>query len=419
MRYNLIRIASRAGKCLTLSIVVWQAALLCAAEPASVPSRPPVVLTDAAKRLHAETLVIDGHNDLPWVLRKYADSQLDKVDLRQPYPKFHTDLPRLRHGGVGAQFFSAFVPSRTMRTRDSLQMTLEQVDLIHRLVEHYDEAFELALTADDAVRIHAAGKIAAMIGLEGGHSIEDSLGNLQRLYDRGARYMTLTHTDSLAWADSATDAAKSAGLTPFGVEVVREMNRLGMLVDISHVSAETMHDVLDVAAAPVIASHSSAFALAPHPRNVPDEVLRRLAQNGGVVMVNFFSGYLVKEHAAALAGLSTKRRELEAQLGVEAADAKIEEEWNEIEARMPAGSVHDLVDHIEHIARTAGHDHVGLGSDYDGVTTLPAQLEDVSGYPYITQELLNRGWSAENIRKALGENVLRVWRAAEKQAAPR
>lgn len=419
MKTKLLHATNRVGQRLTLLVIAAQSAVLMAAEPASSASRPPVVLTDAAKRLHAETLVIDGHNDLPWVLRKYADSQLDKIDLRQPYPKFHTDLPRLRQGGVGAQFFSAFVPSRTMRTRDALQVTLEQIDLIHRLVAHYDDAFELALTADDAVRIHAAGKIAAMIGLEGGHSIEDSLGNLQRLYDRGARYMTLTHTDSLAWADSATDAPKSAGLTPFGVEVVREMNRLGMLVDISHVSAETMHVVLDVAAAPVIASHSSAFALAPHPRNVPDEVLRRVAQNGGVVMVNFFSGYLVKEHAAALAGLSTRRRDLEAQLGVEAADAKIEEEWNEIEARMPAGSVHDLVDHIEHIAKTAGYDHVGLGSDYDGVTTLPAQLEDVSGYPYITQELLNRGWSAENVRKALGANVLRVWRAAEKQAAPR
>lgn len=403
-----------------LLAVVWavvsMGATALAVEPAIPAAKPPVTLSDEARKLHAGALVVDGHNDLPWVLRKYADSQVDKIDLRQPYPKFHTDIPRLKQGGVGAQFFSAFVPSRTMRSRDALQMTLEQIDLIHRLVAHYGETFELALTADDAVRIHSGGKIAAMIGLEGGHSIEDSLGNLQRLYDRGARYMTLTHTDSLSWADSATDKAQSAGLTPFGVEVVGEMNRLGMLVDISHVSAETMHDVLDAARAPVIASHSSAFALAPHPRNVPDDVLRRVTANGGVVMVNFFSGYLVGEHAAALAELSTRRRQLELEFSQDEVDAKIEQEWNEIEARMPAGTVRDLVDHIEHIAKVAGVDHVGLGSDYDGVTTLPAQLEDVSCYPYITQELLDRGWTAENIHKALGGNVLRAWRAAEKAA---
>lgn len=387
---------------------------LSAAEPAA--ARKAVTLSDTARQLHAASLVVDGHNDLPWVLRKYADSRVDKIDLRQPYPKFHTDIPRLRQGGIGAQFFSAFVPSRTMRTRDALQMTLEQIELIDRLVAHYGDVFQAARTADEAERIHSAGKIAAMIGLEGGHSIEDSLGNLQRLYDRGARYMTLTHTDSLAWADSATDAAKSDGLTPFGVEVVREMNRLGMLVDISHVSAATMHDVLDAATAPVIASHSSAFALAPHPRNVPDDVLRRVAQNGGVVMVNFFSGYLVREHAQALAGLSQRRRQLEAELGQEAADEKIEEEWNEIEARMPAGTVHDLVDHLEHIAQVAGVDHVGLGSDYDGVTTLPAQLEDVSCYPYITQELLNRGWPPADVQRVLGGNIMRVWRAVERAA---
>lgn len=410
------RIAVTWTAVLMLAVPLSSEVLCRSAMAAEKPVRPPVVLTESARELHADALVVDGHNDLPWVLRKYADSQVDKIDLRQPYPKFHTDIPRLRQGGVGAQFFSAFVPSRTMRTRDALQMTLEQMDLIGRLVAHYHDTFELALTAADAERIRGSGKIAAMIGLEGGHSIEDSLGNLQRLYDRGARYMTLTHTDSLAWADAATDEAQSGGLTPFGVEVVREMNRLGMLVDISHVSAETMRDVLDVAQAPVIASHSSAFALAPHPRNVPDDVLRLVAQNGGVVMVNFFSGYVVAEHAAALAQLGARRKRLEADLGKEQADAKIEEEWNEIEARMPAGTVHDLVDHIEHIAKAAGVDHVGLGSDYDGVTTLPAQLEDVSCYPYITQELLNRGWSAEDIRKALGGNAMRVWKAAERAA---
>ncbi|HEY2841510.1 MAG TPA: membrane dipeptidase, partial [Pirellulales bacterium] len=254
----------------------------------------------------------------------------------------------------------------------------------------------------------------SLIGVEGGHAIDNSLDSLARLYELGARYMTLSHSDTLEWVDSATDAPKSGGLSPFGEEIVRAMNRLGMLVDISHVSAETMKDVLGVSKAPVIASHSSAFAIARHPRNVPDDVLKEVAKNGGVIMVNFYSGFIVPERAAIGGRLVAERIELRK------ANAKDDDEaikmlrTNKEQEKLSPGSVHTLVDHIEHIIKVAGVDHVGLGSDYDGVTKLPDQLQDVSTYPYITQELLNRGHSHDEIRKILGGNLMRVLRQAEK-----
>ena len=254
--------------------------------------RPPVVLTDAARQLHAQAVVIDGHNDLPWELRKQGSLSFDKLDVAEEQPTLHTDIPRLRQGGLGAQFWSVYVPASTAYDGTALTATLEQIEMVSAMISHYPEAFELALTVEDIVRIQATGKIASLIGVEGGHCIENSLNVLRQLYRLGARYMTLTHSDTLDWADSATDESAHGGLTPFGEDVVREMNRLGMLVDLSHVSPDTMKHALRVTSAPVIFSHSSALAIADHPRNVPDDVLRMIVENGGVVMVNFYSGYV-------------------------------------------------------------------------------------------------------------------------------
>jgi membrane dipeptidase len=270
----------------------------------------------------------------------------------------------------------------------------------------------MALTADDILRIRGEGKIASLIGVEGGHGIQDSVGVLRMFHALGVRYMTLTHGDNTTWADSATDTPEHGGLTPFGEEVVLTMNRLGMLVDISHVSPETMHDVLRVTKAPVIASHSSARAIANHPRNVPDEILRELPKNGGVVMVNFFSGFVVPASAEILAQGIGVRKELEAKHPDPKAVEAAMDQWYK-EHEFPAGTIHDVVDHIDHIVRVAGIDHVGLGSDFDGVTKLPAQLESVATYPLITQELLNRGYEPAAIKKILGENLLRALRDAE------
>ncbi len=379
--------------------------------------RPPVVLTEAALKIHREALVIDGHNDLPWRLRekKETDQLLRKVDLTQPQKDMHTDIPRLRKGGLGAQFWSAYVPASTAKKGTAVRMTLEQIDIIYQTVRTYPDVFEMAYTADDVVRIHKQGKIASLIGIEGGHSIDNSLGVLRCLYRLGARYMTLTHSDTLDWADSATDEAKHNGLTAFGEQVVLEMNRLGMLVDISHVSAVTMRHALKVTRAPVIASHSSAYALANHPRNVPDDVLKLVAKNGGVVMVNFYPAFIVQEGARARKDLFEKGRELKKKYPNEKDFREAFAQWQR-EHPIPRGDVHVVVDHIEHIIKVAGIDHVGLGSDYDGIGSTPQQLEDVSCYPYITQELLNRGYSREAIHKVLGGNVLRVLRAAEQVA---
>ena len=383
-------------------------------EPKTKP-REPVKLTEEALRIHRQAILIDGHNDLPWQYREKNDLSFSHIDIARPQKALHTDIPRLRQGGVGAQFWSAFVPSETMKDGSAVKKTLEQIDVIHRMVRAYPDTFTMAYSADDIVRIHKDGKIASLIGVEGGHSIDNSLGVLRMLYALGARYLTLTHSENLDWADSATDKPKLHGLSPFGEQVVLEMNRLGMLVDISHVSADTMRHVLRVTKAPVIASHSSAFALADHPRNVPDDVLQQLPKNGGVVMVNFFPGFIVPEAARATKDMFQFARELRKRYPKEQEFLAALREWQR-EHPIPTGSVHNVVDHIEHIIKVAGIDHVGLGSDYDGITTVPKQLGDVSCYPYITQELLNRGYSREDILKVLGGNLLRVFRQVEQVA---
>ena len=412
MQQRAIRLAAGAA----VSAVLWAAlaspTLFAAEEGTTRKKRKPVVLTDEARELHRHCLVFDGHNDLPWQIRTKGGSSFERVDISRPQPQFHTDIPRLRKGGVGAQFWAAYAPASTMKERRAAHYVLEQIDLIREMIGRYPETFELALTADDVERIRSEGKIASLIGIEGGHAIENSLALLRMYYKLGVRYMTLTHSDTLDWADSATDEARHGGLAPFGEDVVRTMNELGMLVDISHVSAETMRDALRVSRAPIIASHSSAYAIAQHPRNVPDDVLALIRKNGGVVMVNFYSGFVVPESARRTLNIFDVQRELRKKFPADADYAKALVNWQK-EHPIEPGTIHDVIDHIDHIVKVAGIDHVGLGSDFDGVTMLPEQLHDVSTYPYITQALLDRGYTKPQIRKILGENVLRALREAE------
>lgn len=379
-------------------------------------SRPKVVLTEEGRKIHFQSFVFDGHNDLPWEMRTKSDSSFDKRDISKPQPVMHTDIPRLKAGGVGAQFWSVYVPSETAKAGTALQQTLEQIDLVQTMLNRYPQTFEQARTVADVERIRKEGKIASLIGIEGGHSIENSIENLRRLHKLGAGYMTLTHSDTLSWADSATDAGKNQGLSPFGEEVVREMNKLGMLVDLSHVSDETMKDAMRVSKAPIIYSHSSARAIAKHPRNVPDDILKLVKVNGGVVMVNFFSGFIVPESAERMAKMFDLARELKKQFPDPKDFDRERRKW-ELAHPYPAGNIHDVVDHIDHIAKVAGIDCVGIGSDYDGITKVPAQLEDVSTYPLITQELLSRGYKPADIHKIMSGNILRVMKQAEKVAA--
>ncbi len=377
--------------------------------------RSPVVLTPEAERIHRSAILIDGHNDMPWEIRKQGSSTFEKLDISKPQATLQTDIPRLRQGGMGAQFWSVWVPSATAYDGTALTSTLEQIDLVHAMLKRYPETFELALTSDDIRRIHDEGKIASLIGVEGGHCIENSLNVLRQLFKLGARYMTLTHADTIDWADSGTDEAKHGGLTPFGEDVIAEMNRLGMMVDISHVSPDTMKHVLRITKAPVIFSHSSAKAIADSPRNVPDDVLELVKENDGIVMVNFFSGFVVPSASDRYLARLKRERELKATMK-DPEEIQAELRKMEPSGSMTRGTIHDLIDHIDHIVKVAGIDHVGIGSDYDGVSVLPTQLEDVSCYPYITQALLNRGYSESDIKKILGENLLRVMKKVEEAA---
>jgi membrane dipeptidase len=377
----------------------------------------PIVVSERARQIQAEAILVDGHNDLPWKIRERGSPSFDNLDIAKPQAGLHTDIPRLRAGGVKAQFWSVYVPSSTRHSGRALADTLEQIELVKSMIARYPETFEFAGTVADIRRIVAAGKIASLIGVEGGHSIENSLNVLRQLYIEGARYMTLTHSDTLDWADSATDEERHGGLTPFGEEVVHEMNRLGMLVDISHVSVGTMKHALSISQAPVIFSHSSARAIANHPRNVPDDVLRLAHKNGGVVMVNFYPGFVVPSSAERLNSAIPQFREFRKQHAGDADAIRKEMRRWSIENPLERGDIQVVLDHIDHIVEVAGIDNVGLGSDFDGIDIVPKELEDVSAYPRITQGLLDRGYSAEEIKKILGENLLRAMEKAEKVAA--
>ena len=376
-----------------------------------------IVLTEEALRIHRSAIVVDGHNDLPYKIRIKGPSALESLDLMTNRPEFQTDIPRLLKGGVGAQFWVVVGWMGKQRNgRSGPSYCLEEIELIHKITEKYSSVLEMAYTADDILRIRQKGKIASLIGIEGGNAIENTLGVLDSYYRLGARYMTLTLADTIDWIDSATDVAKHDGLTEFGEQVVLEMNRLGMLVDISHVSAEAMRDVLRVSHSPIIASHSSAFALAETPRNVPDDVLQSIAKNGGIVMVNFFPAYLTQEGAKISQNFWEYVHYIQSVPGLSENEIdKLENKWLE-EHPVLKCSVEDVVDHIEHIVKIAGIDNVGIGSDFDGIPSRPEYLEDVSCFPYITQVLLNRGYREEAIHKILGGNFLRVFRMAEKKA---
>ena len=372
-----------------------------------------------ARRILERTPLIDGHNDLPWALRQNHGNDPFAVDLTanlDASTELHTDIPRLRAGGMGGQFWSVYVPA-TLTPTEAARETFEQIDTVKRIVAAHPDVFELATTADDIQRIHRRGRIASLIGMEGGYSIDDSLGLLREFFDSGARYITLTHSRTTSWADSATDAPKWGGLSPFGEDVVREMNRLGMMVDLSHVSEETMLDAMRVSDAPVIFSHSSARAVTAHPRNVPDSVLRQLPEDGGVVMVTFVPGFVsetVRTWNSARSAEDARLKSLNP--GDPAAVAAGLTAWTAAHP-VPTASIADVVAHIQHIRDVAGIDHVGLGGDYDGVDSLPVGLEGVDAYPRLLAALMANGWTEADIRKLAGENALRVMRAVEATAA--
>jgi membrane dipeptidase len=367
-----------------------------------------------ARRVLAAHPVIDGHNDLPWAIRENAAAPRDVVayDLRSR-TNGATDLERLREGGVGGQFWSVYVPAELPGGFARVQ--LEQIDIARRMIARYPDRLAFATTADEVERAMAGGRVASLLGVEGGHAIENSLGALRAYHDLGVRYMTLTHGKTLDWADSATDTARHGGLTRFGEEVVREMNRLGMLVDLSHVSEETMEDALGVSEAPVIFSHSSARALCDHPRNVPDAVLAKVKANGGVVMVTFVSDFVSSEFGKARAPLW---KEYEERTQGVADAGERQRIGKEIAARMPKIPVTlaQVADHVDHVRNVAGADHVGLGGDFDGNDAWPEGLSDVSGYPRLLAELARRGWSDEDLGKLASGNILRVMRRAEEVA---
>ncbi len=367
-----------------------------------------------ARAIHDGLPVVDGHNDLPWAIRTRAAGSLEMADPRTHLAGYHTDFPRMRRGGVGVQFWSVYVPAWSRSPRSE---THEQIDLVGRMTALAPDATALAADAADARRIRDGGRLAGLLGVEGGHSIEDDLAAIAEFHRRGVRYMTLTHADTIDWADSATDERRHGGLTEFGRAVVAEMNRVGMLVDVSHTSEDTMRQAVEASTAPVIASHSSAFAIAPHPRNVPDDVIEMLAGRGGVVMVTFVPAFLVAATAAEALEMFAEQRELRARFAPDD-EAGFTAAARELfgSREIDRGTVADVVDHIDHVIAVGGIDHVGIGSDFDGMETTPVGLEDVSCYPAITEELLRRGRSEDEIRKILGENALAALHRAEEAA---
>lgn len=368
---------------------------------------------DRARLLLADHPVVDGHNDLPWALREQVGYDLDARDIAvDQSAALHTDIPRLRAGGVGAQFWSVYVATE-LAGDNAVSATLEQIDVVAELLARHPADLRRALTADDMERARAEGRIASLMGAEGGHSINNSLGTLRALYTLGVRYMTLTHNDNTDWADSATDAPGVGGLSEFGREVVREMNRVGMLVDLSHVAATTMRDALATSVAPVIFSHSSARAVCDHPRNIPDDVLRMLAANGGVAMATFVPKFVLPEAVEwTLAADRNMREHGLHHLDTTPAAMRVHADFEAAHPR-PVATVATIADHLGHLREMAGIDHIGIGGDYDGTAFLPAGLEDVSGYPNLIAELLSRGWSDADLAKLTWQNAVRVLRDAE------
>jgi membrane dipeptidase len=361
-----------------------------------------------------QPFVLDGHNDFPWAMRTRYGYDLDAVDLEGGVPELHTDLPRLRAGGVGAQFWSVFVPC-SLAGGAAVTATLEQIDFVHALVARYPHALGLATTADEVEAVAGSGRVASLLGIEGGHSIDESLGTLRMMHALGVRYMTLTHNENVSWADSATDEPVLGGLNDVGRRVVAEMNRIGMFVDLSHVSADTMRAALDVTSAPVIFSHSSARGVCDMPRNVPDDVLRRLPANGGVCMVTavpMFTSQAIADWYAECQDIAEQRGGDRRRL------ADVEPVMIERHDLAPLCTVEDVADHVEYVRDVAGVDHIGIGGDYDGITSTPVGMPDVSGYPTLFEALRTRGWSEPDLALVAHGNVLRAMRAMESVAGP-
>lgn len=383
---------------------------------APAPAQPDAKHLALVREVLREVPLIDGHNDLPWQFRKLGND-LNAVDLRrgtaQLKAPWATDIPRLRAGGVGAQFWAVYVPPR-LPAAEAVHMTLEQMDLVHRLAAHYPDTFELALTADDIERIHRAGRIASLIGVEGGHSIGNSLAVLRTLHQLGARYLTLTHTKNTAWADAAGDKPQHGGLTAFGEDVVRELNRLGVMVDLSHVSDDTMRAALRVSRAPMIFSHSSARAICDHERNVPDDILRETAQKRGIVMVCFLPGYVTNTARDAFRAAMAEKERLAALHPNDPAKAESEmNAWRKAHPDTRVPTVGDVADHVDYLRKIVGIDHAGIGSDFDGFNGAIQGLEDVSKFPALLAELARRGYTREELKKIAGLNLLRVMREVE------
>ena len=391
-----------------LSMVVLSMATLTAQ------NGPGDALLARAHALLKQSPLIDGHNDYPMALREHDPAaSLDTLDISKPQPSIMTDLPRLKSGGIGAQFWSVYVPVE-LQGQAAVTATLGQIDIVYRMLRRYPQSLELALTADDVERVFKSGKIASLIGMEGGHSIDNSLADLRMFYRLGARYMTLTHSSNTPWADSATDTPKFGGLAPFGEEVVKEMNWLGMLVDLSHTSPDTMEDALRVTQAPVIFSHSDARALNDHPRNVPDNVLQMLPKNGGIVMVTFVPGFVSPKVNEWNKTQTAEQDRLKALYPNDAAKVKEGvDTWTKANP-MPPATISEVADHIDHIRKVAGIDHISIGSDFDGITQTVDGLSDVSMYPSLFAELLRRGYSDADVKKIAGQNLLRVMREVEK-----
>ena len=401
----------------TTNRLLAAAALLLVATPAfSQPISPSV--QKRIDRILKRTPLIDGHNDLPWALREDFKLSVEGLEsgTDQRKPPLMTDMERMRKGRVGGQFWSVYITGTTLGD-EAIRTTLEQIDTAHRLIDAYPEHLELAESADDLVRIHRKRRIGSMLGVEGGNQIGGSMPTLRQFYARGVRYMTLTHNQTTDWADAATDEPKHDGLNAFGVEVVKEMNRLGMLVDLSHVAPATMKDAIAATRAPVIFSHSDAYALNPHPRNAPDDVLALLPQNGGVMMVTFVPGFLSPEVWAWSRERSAEEARLKSLFSF--SKAKVEERLKSWEAAHPRPPVQvsAVADHIEHVVKIAGHDHVGIGGDLDGIPYGVEGLSGVEGYPLLFAELIRRGWSDRNLAKLAGGNVLRALRKAEEVAS--
>lgn len=391
---------------------------LCASVAAPLRAQTDSTLIRRALRLHRAVPMADGHNDLAeTVVGRYASSW-DSANIAQPVPALMTDIPRLRAGGVGAQFWSIWVAPAAGARRGALRLTLEQIDLLKQMIARWPETFELARSAADIERIHRQHRIASLLGVEGGHSMENSLGVLRELYELGVRYMTLTWNNGQAWADANSDTVRAGGLSPFGREVVREMNRLGMLVDLAHVSDSTMVQAMRVSEAPVLFSHSSARALTDVPRNVPDAILRMVRDNGGIVMVNFNCGFVDSVRARYDDRQAAAFRDLRAQFAADTAGLRAAfPSWTAANPPPPPPGMSVVADHIDHIRDVAGIDHVGYGSDFDGIDCAPEGLSDVSMFPRLTAELLRRGYSDRDVKKVIGLNLLRVFRDAERVAA--